>query len=424
MRTLLVLLLFLVAAVSYGQEPASVEHVLTEYSRLQRALNSVKIEGITSERFTDSEMPGERWVREEMTYMSDGNRLDERTSLWFLNNEDDERSREPDICCQRLWDGNQWYQLTGSFRHAEGGTGDSERAWRVYINSEIGSAEEYRNVGDLAAPLLGRFPGDDLSVQAVIENAQKVALRPGLDRVGQVSCYVIDVESKQGQHTLWFDPEHGYNICRARCVKSEGDLWYGLTITAGTEQENAPGHDDPSQMGGGIEQQVFQFEVKNFIRVGDHWLPEDAEWEMERNFHDGRKLTNSMQHYRTKIELSPDFSKMDAFVPRIPEGTLVRREGDIVPMYWIGGHIVPKVDEQIRRDLERSVDKILEHNAVAAELEAEEPGGGRQEGGEETNATAGTHMGLVWVYASYTGALAILCVLLVVFFTRRKRGPR
>jgi hypothetical protein len=238
-----------------------------------------------------------------------------------------------------LWDGNTWYSVV------EGNPPDLKNC-RAYVCDDKSQATDYLNVGDMFAPMWGRLLGDNGPIEDIIKNASAVTLRPGRERIGQSECHVIDVKGPRGSHTIWFDPDHGHNIRRARYVKTGKDLWYGVTVDEKPRETNFHvGSDIPQPPAGGRVKCSFEYEVTEFVRAGDAWAPRLGEWKMDILHQDGRLLSSRAKCERTEIIVNPDFAAMDrAFKPHIREGTQIcRLEAPDVPMYWIDGKIMANV---------------------------------------------------------------------------------
>jgi len=323
---------------SASAEPTA-QDILAKYLATKKTLSRVAVRGTTTECYTDTKMAGERAIRQIWRFLADGDRFEMTTELWFLGSRDKEATGPAETTNKMLWDGKTWYDMVES-------SPPDLKNCSVWVSDDKSQATGYLNVGDMFAPMWGRLLGDNGPIEDVVKNASAVMLRPRREKIGQSDCYVIDVKGPRGSHTIWFDPNHGYNIRRARYVKTGKDLWFGVTVDEKGQETDAPlAHDVPRPPAGGRVKCSFEYEATEFIRTGDTWAPRMGKWEMDILHQDGRLLTNRAQVERTEVIVNPDFAAMDrAFKPRIRNGTRVYRgENPNITRYWIDGEILENV---------------------------------------------------------------------------------
>jgi hypothetical protein len=315
--------------------------IVARYLATRKMFARVAVQGTTVESYSDTKMSGQRWSRRTWRFLADGERFEMTEALWFLKSKDAHPTEHPEMTRTWLWDGNTWYFMF------EGNPPELKNC-HAYVCDDKSQATDYLNVGDMFAPMWGRLLGDNGPIEDIIKNALAVTLRPGLERIGRSECHVIDVKGPCGSHTIWFDPDHGYNIQRARYVKTGKDLWYGVTVDEKPQPRETNFHvgsDIPQPPAGGRVKCSFEYEVSEFIRAGDAWAPRVGEWKMDTLHQDGRLLSSRAKCERTEIIVNPDLAAMDrAFKPHIREGTQIcRLEAPDVPMYWIDGKIMANV---------------------------------------------------------------------------------
>ena len=197
--------------------------IVARYLATRKMFDRVAVQGTTIESYSDTKMVGERWSRRTWRFLTDGDRFEMTSELWFLGLHDMKPTSPAETTHKELWDGNTWYSVN------EWNPPDIKNC-HAYVCDDKSHATDFLNVGDMFAPMWGRLLGDNGPIEDIIKNASAVTLRPGLERIGRSECHVIDVKGPRGSHTIWFDPDHGYNIRRARYVKTGKDLWYGVTV--------------------------------------------------------------------------------------------------------------------------------------------------------------------------------------------------
>jgi hypothetical protein len=151
--------------------------------------------------------------------------------------------------------------------------------------------------------LMGYFRGDDERVDSIMRRSGRISLRERLERVRSSKCFVLDAVTKRGTYTLWIDPEHGYNLARAKTFKRTGDMW----------------GDDRMEQGSCYS----SVEVTMFKKIEDVWIP----WEADLEFgQDGEVRSKYKGHHkRTMVILNPDHEALQSFCPdEIPSGMKVK----------------------------------------------------------------------------------------------------
>ena len=198
---------------------------------------------------------------------------------------------------------------------------------------EISKDEEHKDhhlaVG-YQAPARGYFSSDLEPVSAILGVAEDVRLRNRKEKIRGVECYVVEANTGNGDYTVWFDPEHGYNIRRAEVHKRGDDTWYGKPLSRPPAKRTE-----------------FTFELENVEcqEIGGHWIPVRAEWETTTKYESGRRQAAKHIYKLDNLDTSPDFEDIGAFAPDVRNGTktIIEGENPAIPLYWQDGEARPKV---------------------------------------------------------------------------------
>jgi len=180
--------------------------------------------------------------------------------------------------------------------------------------------------------LLGIRYSDYEPIDSVLRRAASMSVRPVREQVGSVACYVVDANTTSGKYTVWFDPQHGYQIARA-------------DIRAGPEHifRRRPVKDNESN----------SLSVRNirFEKIDGTWVP------MESDIHgtsvrqrQDSTCTSTTHHKITQIILNPDHEALGSFVPVIEDGTNVRDRESSVTYTWQNGKLVDMTGQQYSLD--------------------------------------------------------------------------
>ena len=222
----------------------------------------------------------------------------------------------------------------------------ADRAARMVISSGPWRRDEVYDTVNLIDPLNGVFPGDSKTVSEIVR-AAGAAIRDRRELVGGVMCYAVEAKAPSGRYTLWIDPEHGYHIAAAECVRSGDDLYCGKPLS---QRRIGPGiyQFDPTLPRGRQLEHRFSLRDVKFRDVGGHWVPVRAEYSEPEQWEDDRKRavrTGTVK--RPSVELGVDFDAAGIFKPDFPDGTPVALLGadaewvvrfrDLV---WRGGRVV------------------------------------------------------------------------------------
>ncbi len=281
---------------------------------------------------------GRTFEREKSTFHSDGDKVHWRYRRWRGLNAADEAAPPEDATCRSfLWDGRTAYEYRL----------EKNVAGKLFIHSNDRLKTGMVGLGYAGSPLLGVFKGDTAPVGSILRQARTLTVRPEREEVAGSSCYILDAVTEQGRYTLWLDPDHGYNIARARVHKKTGDLAWGAGRLGGTPNAGSL----PSSAGGAqdarSESISFTLENVRFDRIGEVWVPMEADYESIYN--QGNSTTTARFHHRrTRFHLEPDFDAIRAFLPDIPDGTRTFvMDAPGITYEWWENKAIPMVGENI-----------------------------------------------------------------------------
>jgi len=173
-----------------------------------------------------------------------------------------------------------------------------------------------------------------------------------MEQVDGFDCYVVEGDTWEGHKTVWIDPKNGYLHRKMIC---EGD----------------PNNPDNLQ---GIEIIDTKIEYLEGIPVVT-----EAERHFFRNFTDGNKqgatkATLTKHEKMSNVVWNPDFEAMGAFkMDKVPNGTqVVYWANDLhktgVKFHWQDGRIVPNVDEEDIKQIDRITEELMAEGQVPPSL--------------------------------------------------------
>ncbi|RLB75298.1 MAG: hypothetical protein DRH24_19845, partial [Deltaproteobacteria bacterium] len=199
-------------------------------------------------------------------------------------------------------------------------------------------------IGYYGAPFDGTFTGDIEPLSVILARSNQLNLRKQTEFIGNSECYVIDAIGQDGKYTIWIDPKHGYNIVQAEVEKTGHDLVYG------------------ERMGDVSAMPItgFKFSIKNvkLEQIQGYWIPMEGDFFLETTRGDTISRTKR-HHKRTSIELNPDFAKIGAFIPNIPNGTnILIMETPSIKYIWQDGKPVTYVDQSFLDVLDTEIEQL------------------------------------------------------------------
>lgn len=269
------------------------------------------------------------YSHEETEIFIDNNRIDFRKHQWSnLNSMDQATPLENAVNRSFMWDGSSFYIYVKQ-QNYDG---------ILHLQSNDDNKNEMLSTGYEGTPLIGIFKGDQESIDSILRKAKNISIENQLEKIGEAECYVINAQTDHGEYRVWIDPEHGYNIVKAKVSKKKGDILWGKPLGWQGDTTNLAPSDVPRFSG-------YRFDMSNvcFEKISDKWIPVEADYETFLDY-SGRITIVKMHHKQTHTELNPDFKAANAFVPDIPNGTPVFIEEQEKTYFWQYGKIT--VDKQ------------------------------------------------------------------------------
>jgi len=314
-----------------------VSDLLDKYAANQDKLKSFIVKSEDTLLRTFRRAPYQRLERWHCDFRTDGERIHFRANLWINLASEVEvpTSAEEDELMHLLWDGKRYiiyrtFKATG--RKVAFIDTDEER-YRYRVPNDM------CKTFDGGARLLGIFYGDSKRVDSILRQANSISIRNEREKVGSVSCYVVDAKTKHGSYTLWFDPEHGYNIAKAYKEMDPNDLFF-----------DRPWNTRFSSIS-------FSMENIRFKQIRDIWIPEGADSLTIFNHPDGNNEMMKWRQKRTDLILDPDHETLGSFVPMVEDGTRVYMNRNGIRYEWQNGKPVANIDEAVTDQPDQMTDK-------------------------------------------------------------------
>jgi hypothetical protein len=170
---------------------------------------------------------------------------------------------------------------------------------KLYVTADpkIAGKELSQIPYDGVGPFRGVLCGDKERIDSILKQSDSLSVRPDLDQIGSVKCYVVDAVSKHGTYTVWFDPEHGYGIAKAIVHKGPEDLRWGRPRSSSTySSKNST--------------EVLQ-DVR-FDRVNGIWFPMEYE-RLPTHEYEDRTLSGRATYKVTYLDVNPDHNELGSF---------------------------------------------------------------------------------------------------------------
>ena len=252
---------------------------------------------------------------------SDGKRVSSRVHIWGTPSVGGYIPENKPSYMSHMWDGQKYWNNSRS--------GDSPGI--VIINKERNEWENralFRAQG--AGWAKGYFSGSEEPASTVLREARRISVRDKTEPISGVECYVIEADTKCGKYKVWIDPEHGYNIAKARVQlrKGENHLFYGR----------------PFDIAG--EKMSFDLENVRFKKIDNVWIPIEADIRYHRVFKANKgHFEDSKTHAKiTDIILNPDHEALGSFLPDdISDGAEVHIiQAPHITYTWQDGKVVGK----------------------------------------------------------------------------------
>jgi rhodanese-related sulfurtransferase len=341
MHSCSLLVIFLLAESSVGQTriPYGASEALEGYATNGNALNSYSIRcEVLMEAFVSGLTRKPEKSRRTCDIRVDGTRGSSRSHAWHVD------PTKPGAGAVHSYlsltfDGQRYI----AYRRP-----DPNKPGRVYLDDTSNWPAERKDwetnsllYGHGAAVLLGYYPGTFERVDEILRHARSLSLRDRAELIGDSPCYVVEAKTPQGDYTLWFDPQRGFNIARAEVRRSreEGHLSYGQPMSARTDS--------------------FVLENVRFQQVEDVWVAVEADYatRTQENDDEGSVSWSKAHITITDITLNPDHDALRSFTGGdIPNGTEVMKVPVAYIRYaWVDGKLVTKINKKVVRRIDEIV---------------------------------------------------------------------
>lgn len=342
-----VIAISLVAVWAATSRQVDVSEVLDRYDAAQAKLVSFSAKGITTVEAIGQNSTSFSYT--ESLFHTDGARVHHQYSQWRrLSSKDTPRTASNGAQRAYLWDGRS------SFEYRK----EKDFDGRLFIAGNDDLRKGMVAIGYGGAPLMGIFHADHDPVGTILRDAGTISLRPQRELVGSSSCFVIDAVTDHGRYAVWIDPDHGYNVAKAEVHKKEGDMAWGKPLGWIGNVDNLALRGRKPEPYTSIH---FSLENVVFRKIAGVWVPLEADYESTAS-RKGSTSTIKTHYHCTEMQLNPDFDRIGAFVPDIPNETrtyVLETQG--ITYKWQDGKPVPVVDQRFLNGLDRSLASISDH---------------------------------------------------------------
>jgi len=322
--------------------------LLDRYAANLKVIEMHHIKSEESSEYTNSLEPEKNKLnRIEYESIQNGQlrELTTKTSVIKMNDEGSVISSENPRMDAVIWDGQEWSQVSNI---------PSLTPSAFLSKTDAKKAKYTSSLTYGGACLDGIFWGDIEPIDSILKKSSKINIFPDMEKANGFDCYVIEAVTPHGEYKIWIDPEHGYNIAKAETHKANNDI----LSTGVTNHKFADVPSNRSFKGkrpGSRKAVHFYIDNVNFRKVNGAWLPMEATYQIIIDY-DDRKATYKKQHKRTYVNLKPDFEAINAFIPKIPEGSTVILDWSPGIQYiWQDGAVVDENGYMV--DLEKIVNE-------------------------------------------------------------------
>lgn len=241
------------------------------------------------------------------------------------------------------------------------------------VDIEDGFPKDFTRSGDTAdgAVRSGCYLGGcGPAARSLVDTMRQgsVRLRDEMEVVDGHRTYVLEAESQYGKHTLWIDPEYGYNPRRIHLLIEADNLYIGdepLGASPGEPPARKEYLKRPWAPIDFVEINVDSIEVQ---KIGGQFVPISANIDETTRYSTGEILKTTATHKRTNINLNPDFEAVGAFELDIPDGVPVYYHGTLdvggVPYEWFNGKPRAYLDELVVDAMDAEVMRLSEETAI------------------------------------------------------------
>jgi len=271
-----------------------------------------------------------RHIVATISYTRDGERVHSRRTSHVLDNNGNKR---PNTLSTRL-------QLA-----TEGMVVDAqEYEGRSYFGDANGDATELRKWASSehdTGCFLSGLVAPDMFVPELLATDSK--LRPDMEDIDGLPCYVIEGKTEQEEVVAWVCPEKGWNF-----------LKYIVHKTGENTLEETPLKES------GISDWTLTVDNIEIKKIGEEYVPVAGSITHSMAYDDGRRSEIRLSVKATSIDLAPDFDAMNAFRLDLPDGAVLNDDAGGLRYEVRNGGLVPYVDTRSVAALEQGVAAFLE----------------------------------------------------------------
>jgi len=187
-------------------------------------------------------------------------------------------------------------------------------------------------------PLWGRIYGNNhKSIPDLLADSEQLSIRQ--ENIGGLNCFVLEGVGDYGATTAWIAPDKGYNAVKWMILKTDGDLFDDVPVSA--------------------VRWTAVFEASVFTRLNGLFVPTAAVFTLTDTYQEGNTYTTREQYSLSEVVLNPDFAALSAFNVNLPNGTKVQvRESPGIRYIGKDGAAAPAVDGPTFDEIEKMVDHI------------------------------------------------------------------
>lgn len=185
------------------------------------------------------------------------------------------------------------------------------------------------------------YGGSYKSIAELLAEPAGLYLRPELENISGVPCYVLEAMTEYGKITAWITPDKGYNALKWSIHKSKHDFF--------------------------DETPVYKLEIDSWIAVFDSvkvqrldnlYVTTGGNLTLTIDYAKGHKSVSFYKYKVGEVQLNPDFEAMGAFKIYLPNGTrLFVEEHRGVRYIWQNGEIVP-ADAPTFEEIDKMVEEL------------------------------------------------------------------
>jgi len=321
-----VFILLSLISVCHGQPP-TVSGLIAMYRQTIKKTESISYDYLLIRKQYDLTISSNPQIEKfKVQVKTDGNRVDHRALIWANYADRD----NPDIKSVKpreksfMWDGDSFYTYRMTVH-------DSKTTGVAFIERNDNEKQGHLAISDTSGPLRGIMDGDFERIDMILNKSDYLKVSSKKEKAGGSDCYVLLAEGDYGKYKIWFDPDHGYNIAKARILKKQDDIaWRGIPLGG------PAGHKD-SKHPGNKKSLSFCLENVKFKNIDGLWLAVSANYRVKVKFVGGKTVTVESSIACDNIVIDPEFSEDDFKPDNIIDGTLVAIIPSQTKYRWIDG---------------------------------------------------------------------------------------